>query len=96
MRRYIEHIKQTRAPHERRTHAMQVAGVLTAAVFAVWLGTLSLRLGSGDAVAQDDGSSTLIGSAPDAAQTSLSASAAQSSQDGKARLEVSTTSVYSN
>ncbi len=34
MRRYIEHIKNTRTTHQRRQHALQVAGGITAASFA--------------------------------------------------------------
>ena len=43
MKRYIEHM-QTKDPHQRRTHAMQVAGALTAVVFVVWITTLGFRL----------------------------------------------------
>ena len=43
MRRYIEHI-QTKDPHERRAHALRIAGALTAVVFVGWVGTLGLRL----------------------------------------------------
>ena len=46
MKRYIEHLKNTRTTHQRRQHAVQVAGALTAALFAVWLGTLGVRLSS--------------------------------------------------
>lgn len=92
MRKYIEHIKNTRTPHERRTHALQAASVITAAIFVVWIGTLGLRLGTGGAaVAQDDGTQTLNNN-----QTSLSASAAAATTNNQAHLEVSTTSVYSN
>jgi hypothetical protein len=66
MKRYFDHI-QTKEPHERRQHAMRLAGAVTAAVFAVWITTLGLRLGGSGQLAQDDGT-----------QTSLSASAAQS------------------
>jgi len=81
MRRYIEHIKNTREPHERRQHAMQVAGIATAALFAVWIGTLGVRLTSQEEIAQS----------PD---TSLTASAAASQVNKGAQLEVSTTSIY--
>ena len=83
MKRYIEHIKNTRTTHQRRQHAVQVSGVLTAALFAVWLGTLGVRLTSPSDVAQttDD-----IG-----AQTASVVSAVQS---GEAQLQVSTTSVF--
>ena len=45
MKKYIQHI-QSKAPHERRMHAMQVAGALTAVVFVVWITTLGYRLAS--------------------------------------------------
>lgn len=83
MRRYFEHIKETREPHERRAHAMQVAGVLTAALFAVWLGTLGWRLSQSEEVAQSP-------------ESSLTAAAAASTNNKGAALEVSTTSVFSN
>ena len=82
MKRYIAYMKENHAPHERRQHAVRVAGVLTAALFAVWVGTLGVRLSSPAVVAEDD-------------QTSLSAAAAASTQNKGALLEVSTTSVYS-
>ena len=82
MKRYIEHIKNTRTTHERRQHAVQVAGVATLALFAVWLGTLGLRLASPAGVAQTE----------DNAQTASVVSAVQS--DGGAQLQVSTTSVF--
>lgn len=81
MRRYIEHMRETREPHERRQHAMRVAGVMTGALFAVWLGTLGARLAQESEVAQS----------PD---TSLTAAAAASEANKGAQLEVSTTSIY--
>ena len=39
-------MKNTRTPHERRAHAMQVATGVTAVVALVWLTTLGLRVGS--------------------------------------------------
>ncbi len=54
MRRYIEHV-QSKEPHERRQHAMRLAGAVTAAVFVVWVTTLGLRLSSSNTeVAADD------------------------------------------
>ncbi len=87
MKRYIEHIKNTRTTHERRTHAVQIAGLTTAALLVVWLGTLGLRYAS-PAVAQDDGSTA-------SNQTSLEASAAAAQVQNGPHLEVSTTSIYS-
>lgn len=83
MRRYIEHIKETREPHQRRQHAVQVAGLLTGAMFAVWLGTLGYRL-----TAQ-----TELTTSP---ETSLTASAAMAAPDNAPHLQVSTTSVLNN
>ncbi len=82
MKRYIEHIKNNRTAHQRRQHAMQAAGALTAALFAVWLGTLGLRLASPTEVAQTADNST---------QT---ASAAAAVQNSTPQLQVSTTSVF--
>ena len=48
MRRYFEHIK-TKEPHQRRTHAMQIAGVITALVALGWLATLGVRLAGSSA-----------------------------------------------
>lgn len=46
MKRYIEHIKNTKTPHERRAHAMRMAGGVTALVAVVWLTTLGVRFGT--------------------------------------------------
>ena len=81
MKRYIQHIKDTRDPHQRRQHAMQVAGVITGALFVVWLGTLGYRLTN-----QTDAATS-----PD---QSLTASAAASTANKGPQLLVSTTSVY--
>ncbi len=83
MKNYIEHIKNTREPHERRQHAMQIAGIITGTLFVVWLGTLGVRLASQGAIAES----------PD---SSLQAAAAASTANKGAQLEVSTTSIYSN
>ena len=83
MKRYIEHIKNTRTTHQRRQHAVQVAGALTAALFAVWLGTLGVRLSSPSDVAQ---------TANDTTQTASVAAAVQNNSGPQ--LQVSTTSVF--
>jgi hypothetical protein len=76
MRRYIEHIK-AKEPHHRRQHAVQVAGVLTAVAFVVWITTLPLRFGGTGAVAQTGGENA------DTQQTQLAgAGAADTSTDG--------------
>ncbi len=83
MKRYINHIKDTHTTHERRQHAMQVSGVITGTLFAVWLGTLGYRLTTNEVVAQS----------PD---QSLTAAAAASTENKGPQLEVSTTSVFNN
>jgi len=45
MKRYFNHMEQ-KTPHERRQHAMRVAGVVTTLVFVGWIGTLGMRLNS--------------------------------------------------
>lgn len=71
MKRYIEHV-QSREPHERRQHAMRLAGAVTVAVFVVWVTTLGLRLSSSNTQAAADGSGA-----------DLAASAAQSAGWGQ-------------
>jgi len=86
MRNYIEHIKNNNSPHERRLYAMRIAGALTAALFAVWLGTLGVRLASQNVAQSPDQSS----------DTSLTAAAAASQTTNEPRLDVSNESVYGN
>jgi hypothetical protein len=82
VKKYFDHIK-TKEPHERRAHAMQIAGVVTAMVFAVWITTLGFRLSAGQTqVAQDDN------------QTSLTAAAVQNGYDGPNQLYVATTTGF--
>ena len=71
---------QTKDPHERRAHAMRVAGVVTAFVFVGWVTTLGVRLGSGSEVAQESDFS------------SQAASAIQATYLQQAGLEVASTS----
>ncbi len=52
MKKYFDHILN-KEPHHRRQHAMQVAGVITAAVFVVWVTTLGVSLGSGGTTVAD-------------------------------------------
>jgi uncharacterized membrane protein (DUF441 family) len=89
MRRYIEHIKNTRTPHERRQHAMQISGVLTAGLLVVWLGTLGVRLAGSDG-------NVFANASLEQGDVSLTAAAAASSNNTDPILQVSTTSVYSN
>lgn len=84
MKRYLEHM-HSKEPHERRRHALQIAGGVTAFAMVVWVTTLGTRFGEmGGAVAEG-------GQQWDSA---LSAAAALSQQQGAAALQVSTTSVY--
>lgn len=81
MKKYFDHIK-TKEPHERRQHAMQIAGVVTAMVFAVWITTLGFRLSSGgDAQLAEGGEN----------QTSLTAAAVQNGYSGPNQLYVAST-----
>jgi len=57
MNHYLEHI-QNKTPHERRQHAVQISGAITAAVAVIWLGTLSLRTTTSHPVAQNLGDQT--------------------------------------
>jgi hypothetical protein len=85
MKRYIQKIKDTHTTHERRQKAMRISGVLTAMLFAVWLGTLGVRL-----TAQFGSTAE----AADNAETQV-ASVVSAVQSGEAQLQVSTTSVLS-
>lgn len=49
---YLKHIL-SKEPHHRRQHAVQVAGVLTALAFVVWVTTLPLRFAGTGTVAGD-------------------------------------------
>ena len=84
MKRYIQKIKDTHTTHERRQQAMRVSGVLTAALFAVWLGTLGVRLTSqfGTTAESADNAEAQV------------ASVVSAVQKGEARLQVSTTTVF--
>lgn len=83
MKRYIEHIKDTHTTHERRQKAMRIAGGLTAMLFAVWLGTLGVRLTS------------QFGPTADATDTQTQvASVVSAVESSGAQLQVSTTTVF--
>lgn len=86
MKRFIAHM-HTKSTHDRRTHAMQIAGAITAVMFVVWVTTLGIRI-----AAPSGGESTLHASGE---QTSLTAAAAQANNNNEARLEVATTSTLS-
>ncbi len=80
MKKYFDHIK-TKEPHDRRQHAMQIAGVVTAMVFAVWITTLGFRLSSGNAQLAEGENN----------QTSLTAAAVQNGYSGPNQLYVAPT-----
>lgn len=84
MKRYIQHIKDTHTTHERRQQAMRAAGILTLMLFAVWLGTLGVRLTAqfGPTAEAADNAGTQVASVVSAAQ------------NGEAQLQVSTTTVF--
>lgn len=84
MKRYFDHI-QSKEPHEQRQHAMRVAGVVTAGVFAVWITTLGFRLALHEAE---------VAAGNDAYQASLTAATSQSIFGEENRLIVSTTTGY--
>ncbi|OGC79277.1 hypothetical protein A2852_01240 [Candidatus Adlerbacteria bacterium RIFCSPHIGHO2_01_FULL_54_23] len=48
---------KSKDPHERRAHAMHMAGGMTAIIFVVWLATLGARLASedGNQIAENGG-----------------------------------------
>jgi hypothetical protein len=79
MRRYIEHMRQ-KDPHERRTHALRVASVVTGAVFVVWVATLGARLAGPSQEVALEGDQT--------------AAVVQAQPKTGPHLEVSTTSVF--
>lgn len=76
---YFEHMHR-KSPHERRAHAMRVAGVITALIFAGWVSTIGLRAGTGAQVAQ---------TADQSAQTAAALSAVAQGT-GSAQLIVAT------
>ncbi len=83
MKKYFDHI-QTKEPHERRQHAMQIAGVVTAMVFAVWITTLGFRLSAGNAQLAEGTDN----------QTSLTAAAVQNGYSGPNQLYVASTTGF--
>ncbi len=82
MKKYFDHIN-SKEPHERRQHAMRIASVVTAMVFAVWITTLGFRLGGGGAQVAQDG----LGEP-------LTASVVQSGYSGPNQLYVASTTGF--
>jgi len=62
MKKYFKHI-QNKPPHERRQHAVQVAGVCTALVFVVWVTTLGMRLAHQSAAVAGAGGDSQVANA---------------------------------
>lgn len=81
MKKYIEHLK-SKPPHQRRQHATQIAGVITAFVFVVWLGTLGVRLATSSAAIAEQNAGD---------QTQLANVASGAYAPGDNTLEIATT-----
>ena len=79
MKNYFTHMS-TKSAHERRTHAMQVAGIVTALVFVVWISTLGIRFAS-----------TTPPQTADSDTASQLANVASAESNGQATLIVATT-----
>ncbi len=101
MKNYYHHVK-SKSTHERREHAMRIAGIVTVAVFVGWVGTLGVRLASNNpSIASSANSATASNSDTSGAdQTQVAGvgaadqSATQTSIDPNANtLQVSTSSV---
>ena len=82
MKKYLQHIK-TKSTHQRRGHAMQIAGTMTALVFIVWITTLGVRLSTSG--------SGIVAEGADAQQTQLANIASGSYAPNGNTLEVATT-----
>jgi hypothetical protein len=67
MNRYLDHM-HTKPTHERRRHAMRIAGIVTVLVFVGWVTTLGLQLGSSSTNASQ--TAAAVTSSYDATQTS--------------------------
>ncbi len=80
MKRYLQHM-HNQDPHDRRTHALHVASLVTGLVFVGWVATLGMRFAVDDSLVAQDGSDQ-------------AAAVVQATQQTGPRLEVSTTSVF--
>ena len=78
MNRYLAHI-QSKTPHDRRQHAMQLSAAIVAAVFVVWISTIGLRFASPADQSGQNG------------DTSQVANIVSGAQNGQAALVVATT-----
>jgi hypothetical protein len=81
IKRYYNHMTQ-KSTHERRQHALRIATFVTAVVFVGWLGTLGLRLSSGQLTNSDGGNQTQL------------ANVISTTQVEGNTLQVATSSVY--
>ncbi|OGC88316.1 hypothetical protein A2419_00435 [Candidatus Adlerbacteria bacterium RIFOXYC1_FULL_48_26] len=73
--KYVKHV-QAKAPHHRRQHAVQFAGLFTALAFVVWVTTLGVRFGTSvnsGQVANNDQQTQLAGAGAvgDTSQTGI-------------------------
>ena len=73
----------TKTTHERRTHALQVAGGVTAVALLIWISTLGIRFASTPPQTADSSDTSQLASVV-------------SSQDGNATLMVATSSDSNN
>ena len=85
--KYLDHM-QSKPTHERRQHAMRVAGVLTALVFVGWVTTLGVRLGGTSA------GSVQVAGTDNVGQTAAALNSGYDAAQGGNQLIVSTTTDY--
>ncbi len=88
MNRYLDHM-HSKPTHERRQHAMRVAGVVTALVFVGWVTTLGLQLGT-----SSTGSGQVAGSTDTSAQTAAAVTSGYDATQGGNQLIVATSTTY--
>jgi hypothetical protein len=63
MKPYFDHM-ETKTTHERRQHAMQVAGILTAVVFVGWVASLGLSFTGSVTPGGDSSQTAAVSQAP--------------------------------
>lgn len=80
---YYDHM-MTKSAHERRSHAMRVAGVVTALIFAGWVSTISLQAASGG------GTNAPVAASADGSAQTAAAMNAIAQGTGSAQLIVAT------
>ncbi len=87
MKRYFEHMK-TQSTHDRRQHAMRIASVMTAGMFAVWITTLGVGFATPNV-----NTKTATNDPDNQSQTASVGNVQQDSLKGNT-LEVATTTSY--